>query len=267
MSSWEHLQNVLMQVHNRIVRDEFRDVQVDDDNIATPRSSLRSACLVRDSDSATTVLNRFFLFYVMLRKASDMHPALYTTPVDLYQQSVKFQPQVTLYFKEDAEDVDVGFEPIAAEVSFRIQGETERTISQSDLRNLANRIRTEFATGNGYRFRKGRISVNYRDKPNGYQLRIQAFSENEGKEVIRKILDIQGDTVDRSKLLITQLDEAPPIVPPTQMIAGKTVRLPRRRPVGWVRFQWAEVHIWGLPHGIILVDRTGRRRNPLVRAS
>lgn len=266
MSSWEHLQNVLQQVHNRIVRDEFRDVDGDDDNISTSRSSLRSASLIRDSDSATTVLNRFFLFYVMLRKASDLHPALYTTPVDRFQQSVKFQPQVTLYFREDLEDVDEGFEPIDAALSFRIQNQTEDTISQADLRNIATRIRTEFGTGNGYRWRKGRISVIYTDVKKGYRMRIHSSSESDGKEVIGKILDLQGDSIDRSKITINQLDEAPPIIPPTKSILGRSRRMPRRRPVGWVRFQWAEAHIWGVPNPIQLIDRTGRRRNPLITA-
>ena len=266
MSSWEHLQNVLQQVHNRIVRDEFRDVEGDDDNISTPRSSLRSASLIRDSDSATTVLNRFFLFYVMLRKASDLHPALYTTPLDRYQQSVKFMPQVTLYFKEDFEDIEEGYAPLTSELSFRIQGETEESITENDLRNIANRIRTEFATGNGYRWRKGRVSVCYRDLKKGYRLRVQAFSENEGKEVVGKILDLQGDSIERSNFTINQLDEAPPIVPPTRTIVGKPRRLPRRRPVGWVRFQFAEAHVWGLPNALVLLDRTGSRRKALVSA-
>lgn len=264
MSDWEHLQNVLMQVHNRIVRDEFRDLDADDDDITTPRTSLRSACLVRDSDSATTVLNRFFLFYVMIGKASDFHPPLYTMPIDRYQQSVVFQPQVTLYFKEDLDDVADGFAPIDAALSFRIQHETEDTISQAELIALTNKIRAEFATGSGYRWRKGRLSMSYRDLKKGYRLRVQAYSEAEGREVIGKILGLQGDTIERSNLNINQLDEAPPIIPETKTILGKRRRMPRRRPVGWVRFIYAEAHVWGVPNPIILLDRSGRRRNPLV---
>lgn len=266
MSSWEHLQNVLMQVHNRIVRDEFRDVEGDDDNISTSRSSLRSASLIRDSDSATTVLNRFFLFYVMLRKASDMHPALYTTPVDRFQQTIEFQPQVTLYFKEDIEDVEPGYAPLDAQLSFRIKNESGGTTTEAELRNIATRIRTEFATGNGYRWRKGRVQVNYRDTRLGYRLLVQAFSDSEGKKLIRKVMDLQGDAPDGSRFTLNLLDQTPPTVPPTRTIVGKPRRLPRRRPVGWVRFQWAEAHIWGLQNGIILLDRTGRRRNPLITA-
>lgn len=266
MSSWEHLQNVLIQVHNRVVREEFRDVDGSDDNISTSRASLRSASLVRDSDSATTAIGRLIFFYMTLRKASDMHPPLYTMPVDRYQQSVKFQPQISLYFKEDLADVEPGFEPLDSELSFRLQGKTEDNLSRADLVSVATRIRSEFSSGNGYRWRKGRISVNYRDKARGYQLRVQAFSESQGKEVIGKILDLQGDTIDRSKLLITQLDDTPPIIPPTKTIVGRPRRLPRRRPVGWVRFQFAEAHVWGVPNSIMLIDRTERRRNPLVTA-
>lgn len=265
--SWEHLQNVLMQVQNRLVRDEFSDQSGDDDDIRTPRASLRSACLLRDADSATITLNRLLLFYLMLRKASDFHPPIYSIPSDRYQQLVRFAPQVTLYFREDREDVEEGYAPIDAEVSFRIQNETETSITQAELRSLALKIRSEFATGNGYRWRKGRTTLCYRDPDRGYLMRVQAYSESEGKELIDKILDLQGHTVDRALLTINQLDQAPPIVPPLHTILGKSRRQPRRRPVGYVRFQWAEVHIWSIQEAIILIDRTGRRRAPLVEAA
>lgn len=267
MSNWEHLQNVLIQVQNRIVREDFSDVTEDDDNIATPRSSLRSACLLRDQDSATITLNRLMLFYVMLRKASDFHPALYTTLVDHYQQRVHFAPQVTLYFKEDLADVEEGYAPISAEISFRIADETETSITRSKLTTLANKIRTEFATGNGYRWQKGRTMLSYRDPDRGYRFQIYAYSEAEGKGVIDKVLDIQNHTIDRDCLSISQLDQAPPIVPPLHSVLGKSRRKPRRRPVGFVRFQYAEAHIWSIQQPITLVDRTGRRRSPLADAA
>lgn len=267
MSTWEHLQNVLMQVHNRIVREEFADLDNDnDDDILTPRSSLRAACLIRDADSATTSLNRMMLFYVMLRKASDLHPALYTTPVERYQELLRFAPQVTLYFREDIDDVEEGYGPIDAEVSFRIYDKTERTITMADLRTIGQKIRTEFATGSGYRWRKGRYSLSYRDPELGYRLRVRASSESEGREVISKVLDIQGHTINREKLNINQLDQAPPIVPPMHNILGRSRRKFRNRPVGWVRFIYAEAHVWGEQNAITLIDRSGRRRNPLIAA-
>lgn len=263
-SPWEHLQSVLISVHNKRVRDEFADAS--DDDLTTPRSSLKLACTLRDTDSAIQTLLRMNLFYMSLRGASDLHPPLYTLPVDHYQQEVKFAPQVSLYFREDLEDVEQGYAPIDAKVSFRVQNTTYQTFSPADAQLLANKIRTEFASGQGYRWQKGRVKLSYRDKERGYQFSVNAYSEAEGRSVISKVLSLQNDTLVVESLTISQLSAVPPIVPPTQVVYGRSRRLPRKRPVGFVRFRYAEVHIWGVPNPIILVDTTGRRPNALIYA-
>lgn len=265
-SPFEHLQSVFSLVHNRIVREEFRDVGDDDwdPEITTPRGSLRVACTIVDNDSATMMLIRMWLFYILLRKASDLHPAIYSTPIDRYQQEVKFLPQILLYFREDLDDVEAGYSPLDAEISFRIAGENSNTITEGEVQNLANRIRSEFASADGYRWRKGRVVVRYKKQSAGYQLRVNAYSEAEGREVISKVLDLQNDVIDRELLTVTELLETPPIVPPSTSILGRSRRLPRKLPVGWVRFQWAELHVWGLPNPIVLVDRSNRRRSAII---
>lgn len=261
-SDWEHFQSTLIAVQNRRIREEFNDA--DDDDISTPRSSLKQACLLKDGDSALQTLSRLWLYYVVLGGATALHPPLYSIPSDRYQQLVRFAPQITLYFKEDISDVEDGFAPLDAEISFRLMHESSTTVTKEDLRQLATKIRSEFAAAGGYRWKKGRVKLNYRDQERGYLLSINAFSESEGKEIINKVLDLQSHTLDNERLTINQLGEAPPIMPPTQQILGKTRRQPRRRPVGYVRFVWAEAHLWGIPEGITLLDRSGRRRNPII---
>lgn len=265
-SQWEHLQNVLMQVHNRRVRREFSDVGGDDwtEDISTPRASLRTACTMKDDDSAVIALHRMFLFYVLLRNAADMHPALYTIPVDRFQQEVTFAPQVSLYFREDLEDVENDYSPIDAVISFRLMGETETTFTRANATIIANRIKAEFMTSNGYRWHKGRVKVTYIRKDQGYQLSINAFSESEAREVISKVLSIQNHTLDQEFLVVHTLAQNPPTVPTTRQVFGESRRMPRKRPVGFVRFQWAEVHVYGVQNAITLCDRTYRRRDPIV---
>jgi hypothetical protein len=266
-NSWEHLQSVLQNVHNRRVREEFSDVGDDSDDISTPRASLRTACKITDDDSAIIALMRMMLFYMPLRKASDMHPPLYTMPVSTYQESIKFAPQVVLYFKEDLSDVETGYAPIEAEISFRLVDETSTTYTEAKARVLANKIKAEFALGGtGYRWKKGRVKLSYRKPEDGYQMLINAFSEAEGKEVLNKVLDLHGHTIDGDKLSISQMESLPPIVPPTQMIYGKARRLPRKRPVGHVRFVYADLHIHGISNAITLIDLSRRRSKPLIKA-
>ncbi len=265
-SPWEHLQSVLMQVHNRRVRKEFSDVGGDDwvDDVSTPRGSLRTACTLKDDDSAIMAFHRMFLFYVMLRHAADIHPPLYTMPSDRYQQDVTFAPQVTLYFREDLDDVEDGYSPIDAEISFRLMGENYTTYTPSEAQVLATRIKTEFSAGGGYRWHKGRVKVTYSRREQGYQLSLNAYSESEARQVINKVLDLQNHSLNEECLTIHNLAQNPPTVPGNHFVYGESRRQPRRRPVGYVRFQWAELHIWGVQNAVTLTDRTYRRRNPLV---
>lgn len=257
----EHLKSVLLTSYNRIVRDHFKDLDADelDENINTPRASLREACLVDSQDSSILINNRMMLFYFVLRAASDLQAPIYGVPVGIYNETRKYRPQVTLYFKEDNEDVDAGYSPLRSEINFRLMGETETTITTAKLTTLANKIKTEFGINNGYRFHKGKTLCSYSDPENGYGLKIFAYSAIEGKEVIGKVLDLQGHTPDWEKLTINESDSpstAYPTIPPLKTILGKSQRLPRKRPVGYVRFQRATCSIWGIPRPIGLYDRT-----------
>lgn len=277
MNNWEHLQDVWAKIHNRRVREHFRDLHPDPDNdeawgainrrlnINIPRQSLWYACSINDGDTANMTILRTLLFWVVLGQASALHPPMYTMPTDRYQQSVKFAPQVTLYFKEDLEDVEEGYSPLDAEISFRVMDETSNSMTEAKARTLANKIKTEFASGGGYRWHKGRTKLSYRDKENGYQFSVNAFSDSEGKQVIDKVLDLQNHVIDLDLLSIATLGDNPPTIPPNEFIYGKSRRTARRRPVGYVRFIYADLHLWGIPNPITLIDRSGRRKNPLVQ--
>lgn len=276
--TWEHLQDVWSKVHNRRVREHFRDLISDPDNdeawenlvgdinISIPRQSLWLACNISDQDTADMTILRTLLFWVVLGQAQALHPPLYTMPIDRYQQEVKFAPQVTLFFKEDLDEVEEGYSPLDAEISFRLMNETSQSLTQADATLLANKIKLEFNGGGGYRWHKGRTKLSYRDKERGYQFSVNAFNETDGKNLINKVLDLQGHTLNSDLLSVSQLDSAPPTVPPMEFVYGKSRRSSRRRPVGWVRFQYADLHIHGIPNAITLIDRTGRRKNPLVQA-
>lgn len=264
-NGWEHLQSVLMQVQNRIVRTEFSD-STDDDNITTPRGSLKVACMLRDDDSAIETLIKLFLFYFILRKASDFQGAIYGIPSISFQEQFTFAPQIRLYFLEDARDVEQGFSPVEGDITFRLTRETPETITPSEARNLATRVRTAFTSAGGFVWKKGRVKVTYLDKKKGYDFRLFVISEAEGKRIIEQVLDIQGHTPEWDFLTIHESRATFPIVPGNHTVYGKTRRKMRRRPRADVRFRWAELHIHGLPNPVVLVDRTGTRRDALMTA-
>jgi hypothetical protein len=267
-SAWEHLQSVILASYNKEVRHEFSDVGDDDwaPDITTPRASLRVACTSHDNDSILQTFMRMMLFYFVLRKASDLQAPIYGIPTEAYQQSVKFLPQVKLYFVEDASDVERGYAPIDAEITFRIPNETSESMTEAKARTIANKINSVFGVSNGYRWKKGRLKASYKDSHNGYNMIISAFSESEAREVLHKVLEIQNDTLNDAHLTISTLQQNPPTIPATERIYGESRRLPRRRPIGYVRFRYAELHLWAMPNAITLVDLSRRRLRPLVRA-
>lgn len=261
--AWEHLQGVIMQVHNRIVREEFNDIEPDDD-ITTPRGNLKAACLLKDTDSALMTILRYWVFYVDLKKAQDLAPAIYGIPITTFQEQFLFAPHIKLFFLEDVNDVEDGYSRVKGEISFKLVGYTSESITPSNAESLAHKIRTAFATGSGFVWKKGRVKASYVDKARGYDFRLLVTTEAEGRRVIEQVLDIQNHSPDWDNLSIAESRANFPITPPTRRIYGRSRRLPRKRPRADVRFRVAELHVWGVPTPVVLVDTTGYYRNALI---
>lgn len=268
-TSAKHFRQVSMQSYNKIVREAFKDIADDlPDSINTPRASLRTACSIASNDSTVLIASRMMLFYFTLRQAQDLQAPLYGIPTGLYHQTFKFRPQVCLYFKEPLDEVDPDFHPLRAQIQFRLMDETETSITKAKLTTIANRVKSEFATGGrGYKWRKGKVLCRYQDPERGYSLQIYAFTITEGKEVVNKVLDLQSHSPDWEKFLVTESDSpstAYPTLPPNRNILGKATRIPRKRPVGNVIFQRATCSIWGLTKPVNLFDLTGRMFDALA---
>lgn len=264
-NTWEHLQSTVMSVQNRIIREEFSDVE-DDDNISTPRASLKVACTLKDDDSAIQTLIRLWMFYGVLRKAQDFHPAMYCIPSIAFQEANTFAPQVKLFFLEPQKDVEKGYSAVEGEITFRLARETPETVTPAEAKALATKIKSAFGSGKGFVWKKGRYKVTYLDRKHGYDFRLLVTSESEGKRVIEQVLDIQSHTPDWDHLTVHESRANFPIVPGNHTIYGKSRRKVRRRPRADVRFRYAELHIHGLQNPITLVDLTGFRKNPLIKA-
>jgi hypothetical protein len=264
----QHFKSVAIKTYNKIVKEEFKDIDDNlDPDITTPRASLKQACLIDNDDSSIMINNRMMLFYFVLRVAQDLQAPIYGIPVASYNESFKYRPTVTLYFKEDLEDVDPDFQPLRSQISYRLMNKNETTLTKTELTTLATKIKQEFGINNGYKFKRGKVFCSYIDKENGYQLRLFVFSDTEGKEVINKILDLENKTPNWEYLTISQNEnptEAFPTLPPLETILGKQTRLPRKRPVGYVRFTHATCQLWGKTKPVTLYCRTGLLRDGLV---
>jgi len=264
--SWEHLQDVIRKVHNKAVKEEFSDT--DDDDISTPRSSLKQACLIQDNDTSEIVSIRMMFYYFSLRKAQDLQQPYYGMPIEEVQVKRKTKPKIELYFLEDLNDIEPGYAPVSGEISFRLMDETSNSLSESNLTVYANKIKSIFGAGDGLVWRKGKEMVTYSDWEKGYQLQILCRDKNDGKTLISKVLDLQNHTPDWAKANLNKTEDevqAYPINPGTQVILGKSRKKPRRRPIADVRFRYATIHIHGIPLPIPLFDLSGVFLNPIVK--
>jgi hypothetical protein len=263
-SPTEHFQDLVRRVYNREVREWFADFG-DDEDINSPRGTLKRGCLHLEDDPVTLTLARMHLFDMQVRRLAEQ-PIL-GVPNDNFQQAREFVPQIVLYFKEDLQDVEPGFQAIDGVIRVRVKGETSDTISMAKAESLARDIRSEFATGGGYVWRKGRSMMTYVEKQKQYKLHILCRSESEGREVVGKVLNIQNDT---PKWELAKLNDAVepgqayPANPGTEVVLGKSRKKVRRRPIADVRFQHALLHVWGTERPTVLVDRSGRFRYALA---
>jgi hypothetical protein len=269
-NSWSHYISVITQVQNRIIKEDFKDVGDDrwEPDISTPRGSLRVACTIKATDSAPIVLLRLMLYYIVLRKAQDLQIPVYGIPIGSLNAQRKYRPHVFLYFSQDALNVQKGDDPITGRITWRIMDETSSTMTRSKVEILANRIKSEFGSGQGFIWRKGKKMVSYTDWDEGLQLQILSRDENEGERVIKKVLDVAGVAFDPKRCNLNKNkaeDSRYPSTKRRENILGESVELPRERPEVDVRFRYATLSLHGTKKPVHLYDKTLQLVDCVVR--
>lgn len=269
-SPWEHLQNVVRQTHNKVVRDYFSDLGNGDEEweaeITTPRGALRVACTVDDNDTADMTLIRMLLFnFTLGYKDAD---AVDDNANELTVINRSKKPTIKIYFTEPKDEVEDGYRRLEGVIGFRIMGGVDAVNSETELRAFATRIRNEFAKPTRFIWRRGKTMYSYSDWDKGYQMQILGREESNIKELISKVLSVQNHTPEWEFLNISNNDQptqAYPTVPQTTTLLGKTRRVARRRPIGNVRYSFSTIKIPGLPERIVLHDSTGLKSKALLK--
>ena len=77
-----------------------------------------------------------------------------------------------MFFIEDVGDVEPGYTPVRGEISVRIMDETAESITESKARLLANRVKSNFAIGEGFTWQKGKVMCTYSDWEKGSPLKV-----------------------------------------------------------------------------------------------
>lgn len=195
----------------------------------------------------------------------------YTTPVVSFQTQFEFHPQITLVFKQTYQeanpnatpDPDDIKQPTAGEISYRIMNETHETMTPAKALIIAQKLKAKFAIPI-CEWNKGVLIFTYWDDAKGYRFRIQVANEAVARTLIEMTLDLASETPNWDLLRESKSSASYPVKPNKKTIYGQLKRPPRRRPVETVKFKYAEMHVWGRPHAVTLVDTTGKRKDPLV---
>lgn len=241
----------------------FKDVET----VSVNRTKLRDSLLIQKNESRTSAMFKIQFFRDSVQKVHD-HVTVLGEPQDNFETEhlFEFHPQVTLYFEQDREAVPDGYEPIRANISFRLMDETTETITKSNVETLAKQIRTELATGQGYTFDKGKYLCKYSDKKHGYELQLYTLNGNEGEQLARKIVGIRNHTFEEDGFRVVEPKKNAVNTSSNITVLGTTVKKRRWRPSAKVRFRHACLYVKNRPRPICLVDLTGTKYNPIVRA-
>ena len=196
-SSTEHLQDLVKRFANREVNDWFRDVD-DETNIQAPRASLKLGCLHQEQDSINQTILRMFLFWLVVSGEQRFGSKVYGIPFLTHQDSVRFDPQIMLYFEEPYETREIfqgrKMPGATGEISVRLRDKKYNTVSKADLNSLAVQIKSIFGGSNPKQWRKGKHFFTYTDKAKGYKFQILVANRSEGRELVSSVLQLVGET-------------------------------------------------------------------------
>lgn len=251
-SEFEHLQDTIRRDHNKAVKQYFKNQN--DDDISTPKSSLKHACLIKDDDTATMTMMRMWLFEITIRHAQSIQPVIYGIPTTEFHETKEFFPQVVLWFREKTSEAKTHERyPARARVSFRIM---DTNFTEAKAKLLALEIKQVMATPK-LLFKKGEVKISYRDLANGYEFILAAYNETEAKELITKVLSLKNDKPNWEYLTNSESGRNWR-TKKYKTILGKQQEMPNCRPIANVYFSHAELKIHGLTKDKILVDASGR---------
>lgn len=269
-SEFEFLQDMMRKWQNRIVREEFNSLGGEDwePDISINEGALRHACTHKDTDTAEMMQMRNDLFYIIYGKAKKLQPTIYGIPEIDFKEEWQIKPQIYLFFAQDSDAAPEGRPVIRAEYKIRLQRDIPEASWETELNQLARKIRQEFApTHPTYTWTKGNKIYWYRDKEYSHKFKIFASSETEAEPLIRKMLAIQDQTY-KEECLVESSPKKASVNNPSGTILkfGKRRKKPRWRPTANVRFRWASLLVPELEGDRMLIDTTGYHHDALLRA-
>lgn len=214
------------------------------------------------SGTAEQLIDKIIQLEYINKSGSQEKEAEFTGGGEVKRQG---KPQIYIYFKEDENEVEPGYDPITSKISMRLMDQTELSLSSTDLSKYAAKINEIFAQqqGGGKIWKRGKDMAVYTDWERGYQLQLLVRSRIDGENLIKDFLAIQNAPFLRKKYFYNENQDvinAYPTDPGEEIVLGKKIKKARKRPITQIKFESAWLSLGSLRKPIYLVDLTGENK-------
>ncbi len=229
----EALQRAIVLMHNRQVREYFKDIP-DGDLSDTPRASTKRLLLLEDNDSLVYCIQAMQFFKQYCEDANGVNDLYFSVPVSTYNIAVGYLPQITLYFRQEfnaSATTETRDRARTMQISMRVR-ESKIPTSVAALRAIATDIRQQFGTPL-YRYRTGYRKVSYFNKALGYEFKVSCRDVIDAENLIKDVMGILNDRdeYDERDLKISESklgSASAAAVPRKTRVVSRLVNLPIR---------------------------------------
>ncbi|MEA5469328.1 hypothetical protein [Spirulina sp. 06S082] len=282
----ERIQDFHKKYTNRKVREFFREEEKKNrgNRKENKLDVFQNLLLHEEKDSAILTLLRLELWnslkmdsiYEQLRE-NPILGAIYGIPATDFHDTVRFKPQLHLFFRQSTHDQQKAKKtyPVRMSLKIRLNDEfleknswllTREVKENSQIKKLAKEIYRIFRRET---YQKGLEYFTYKDKDKDYQLQLQMKNESFAKALIKDILAIQDDKPDHQSFFRHHKDDGrfnPQTGelrknPEIKLFGEKVKKYSLKRLEGEIRLHYAELFIEGLEKPIQLVEtqtKTGK---------
>ena len=229
----EALDNAIRLMHNRQVREYFKDIP-EGDLSDSPRASSKRLLLLEDNDSSIYQLRAMDFFKKYCEDANGINDLYFSIPISTYNIAVGYLPQITLYFRQEyiaSASTETRERARTMQISLRVR-ESKIPNSTAALRAIATDIKRDFATPL-YKFRTGYRKVSYKNKKLGYEFITSCRDVVDGENLIKNVMGLLSDRdeYDDRDLKISQSKSgagSATAVPRKTRVVSRLVNLPNR---------------------------------------
>ena len=241
---WEHFQSVANKIHNKSVKEFFRDDL--DDDITSGEGAVRYACLLDDNDTASQMIAKFLFFAFdcgWLERL--LENVFYGLPKLDLQENYYYKNQVTLLFQETYNDRKKArrSHPKRFRITFRWLAHLDpEKITQSDVTGLINRIKFNFPSNYGL-YCGLNVYKHYNPKVYDKRFSIPAKNESDAIKFYKKLFDTMELDFDSRKLKKAERDSRQ--ITEYLHILGETYTIKDEIPLATVYLKQAILHLHG----------------------